>query len=62
MSLDVEVRFNQYEVLQIFYKPKRQQSEYILEFEVAVRGGGFVIEVYENKLFLASRLERYTLV
>ena len=54
MRLDVEVRFDKYEILQILDKSEREQREYVLELEVVVRGRSLVVEVHENELFIRS--------
>ena len=54
MRLDVEVRFDKYEILQILDKSEREQREYVFEPEVVVRGRSLVVEVHENELFIRS--------
>lgn len=36
MCLDIEVGFNQYEVLQVFDEPEGEKGEDVLELEVVV--------------------------
>lgn len=53
MSLDVEVGFDEDEILQILDQPQGQQREDVLKLEIVVRRWSLVVEVHKYKLLLS---------
>ena len=54
IGLDVEVGLDEDELLHVFHDAVGKEGKYLLELEVVVGGGSFVIEVDEGELLSRS--------